>query len=117
MQAWFTIPFNEPNCHDGNSPLVDIGSLPDRLQSEMSVSCSSSDHAHISSTPPQSPADAPVATKSQSGARSHSQLSNEVPVPSTLTDFVVNIGAHSGDLEILPISAREKIHILVVEDK
>lgn len=41
--ATFWIPFNKPQFHDGNDVLIDIGSLPDRLQSEMSVSCSSSD--------------------------------------------------------------------------
>ncbi|KAB8304182.1 hypothetical protein EYC80_003601 [Monilinia laxa] len=39
--ATFWIPFNKPQYHDGNA-LIDIGSLPDRLQSEMSVSCGSS---------------------------------------------------------------------------
>ncbi|QSZ37462.1 hypothetical protein DSL72_008560 [Monilinia vaccinii-corymbosi] len=41
--ATFWIPFNKPQYHDGNA-LIDIGSLPDRLQSEMSVSCGSSDY-------------------------------------------------------------------------
>ncbi|TGO25967.1 hypothetical protein BPAE_0069g00390 [Botrytis paeoniae] len=41
--ATFWIPFNKPQYHDGNV-LIDIGSLPDRLQSEMSVSCGSSDY-------------------------------------------------------------------------
>lgn len=40
--ATFWIPFNKPQYHDGNA-LIDIGSLPDRLQSEMSVSCNSSE--------------------------------------------------------------------------
>lgn len=40
--ASFWIPFNKPQFHDG-SALIDIGALPDRLQSEMSVSCNSSD--------------------------------------------------------------------------
>lgn len=54
--ATFTIPFNKPQFHNGTSTLIDIGSLPDRLQSEMSVSCSSSDYDHGIGTPPmQSP--------------------------------------------------------------
>ena len=40
--ASFWIPFNKPQFHDGTA-LIDIGALPDRLQSEMSVSCNSSD--------------------------------------------------------------------------
>ncbi|OWP04389.1 hypothetical protein B2J93_7932 [Marssonina coronariae] len=42
--ATFSIPFNKPHFHNGSAALIDIGSLPDRLQSEMSVSCSSSDY-------------------------------------------------------------------------
>ncbi|KAG4443611.1 hypothetical protein IFR05_000888 [Cadophora sp. M221] len=54
--ATFTIPFNKPQYHNGTTTLIDIGSLPDRLQSEMSVSCSSSDYDHAVGTPPmQSP--------------------------------------------------------------
>lgn len=56
--ATFWIPFNKPQYHDGNA-LIDIGSLPDRLQSEMSVSCGSSEYdiggsPHKSMTPPAS---------------------------------------------------------------
>lgn len=41
--ATFSIPFNKPQFHNGEA-LIDIGALPDRLQSEMSVSCHSSDY-------------------------------------------------------------------------
>jgi signal transduction histidine kinase len=55
-RATFWIPFNKPQYHDGTATLIDIGSIPDRLQSEMSVSCNSSDYEHVSGTPPtQSP--------------------------------------------------------------
>ncbi|KUJ24103.1 uncharacterized protein LY89DRAFT_12234 [Mollisia scopiformis] len=55
--ATFWIPFNKPQFHDG-AALIDIGSLPDRLQSEMSVSCNSSDYEQAVGTPPmQSPID------------------------------------------------------------
>jgi len=40
--ATFFIPFNKPQFQDG--ALIDLESLPDRLQSEMSVSCNSSDY-------------------------------------------------------------------------
>ncbi|CZR55238.1 uncharacterized protein PAC_05125 [Phialocephala subalpina] len=53
--ATFWIPFNKPQFHDG-ATLIDIGSLPDRLQSEMSVSCNSSEYEQAMGTPPiQSP--------------------------------------------------------------
>lgn len=48
--ATFWIPFTKPQYHDGTA-LVDVGSLPDRLQSEMSVSCGSSDYDRVG-TPP-----------------------------------------------------------------
>ncbi|KAH8596584.1 hypothetical protein B0O99DRAFT_509494 [Bisporella sp. PMI_857] len=48
--ATFWIPFNKPQYQDGT--LIDIGSLPDRLQSEMSVSCNSSDYEQGLGTPP-----------------------------------------------------------------
>src|SRR6266480_2511272 len=51
-KATFWIPFGKPQFHKGSSPLVDIGALPDRLQSEMSVSCSSSDYDQLGGTPP-----------------------------------------------------------------
>jgi signal transduction histidine kinase len=41
--ATFWIPFNKPQYHDGDSQLIEIDALPDRLQSEMSVSCNSSE--------------------------------------------------------------------------
>ncbi|KAF8865377.1 hypothetical protein BDZ45DRAFT_736488 [Acephala macrosclerotiorum] len=49
--ATFWIPFNKPQFHDG-AALIDIGSLPDRLQSEMSVSCNSSEYEQAMGTPP-----------------------------------------------------------------
>ncbi|KAI1772086.1 hypothetical protein F4818DRAFT_427597 [Hypoxylon cercidicola] len=49
--ATFWIPFNKPQTPQRES-IVDIGALPDRLQSEMSVSCNSSEHEHFLGTPP-----------------------------------------------------------------
>lgn len=95
--ATFWIPFNKPQYHDGNA-LIDIGSLPDRLQSEMSVSCNSSDYDQVMGTPPpHSPMEA--------GARFSQKprsISMTPPVPA--------------DLE-LPMSERAKVRVLVVEDK
>ncbi|KAH6681065.1 hsp90-like protein [Plectosphaerella plurivora] len=50
--ATFWIPFNKPQGPHQGETLVEIGSLPDRLQSELSVSCNSSEFDQISSTPP-----------------------------------------------------------------
>lgn len=99
--ASFWIPFNKPQFHDGASPLVDIGALPDRLQSEMSVSCNSSDYAHDIGTPPK---DGMQSLFGQIGGhhkmRHSTSLTPSVPM----------------DIE-LPMSERKKIEILVVEDK
>jgi len=94
--ATFSIPFNKPQYHDG-STIVDIGSLPDRLQSEMSVSCHSSDYEQIVGTPPmQSPVDA------QKGLAKTRSISMTPPAPPELE---------------LPHAERAKINILLVEDK
>ncbi|KAN0093826.1 hypothetical protein V8E51_017010 [Hyaloscypha variabilis] len=56
--ATFSIPFNKPQYHNGTATIMDVGSLPDRLQSEMSVSCNSSEYEQFLGTPPaQSPID------------------------------------------------------------
>ncbi|KAI1374261.1 hypothetical protein F4677DRAFT_455528 [Hypoxylon crocopeplum] len=49
--ATFWIPFNKPQTPQREG-LVDIGRIPDRLQSEMSVSCNSSEHEHFIGTQP-----------------------------------------------------------------
>jgi hypothetical protein len=95
--ATFWIPFNKPQYHDGATTLIDIGSLPDRLQSEMSVSCSSSDYEQVVGTPPtQSP---------MNPHRSHQKprsISMTPPVPT--------------ELKLSP-AERAEIKVLVVEDK
>ena len=55
-KATFWIPFNKPQFTARNSPLIDLGAIPDRLQSEMSVSGCASDQHSGSNTPPMSPA-------------------------------------------------------------
>jgi CheY-like chemotaxis protein len=40
--ATFSIPFNKPQFQGATTPLVDIGALPDRLLSELSLSCNTS---------------------------------------------------------------------------
>lgn len=94
--ATFCIPFNKPQYQDGSSALVDIGDLPDRLQSEMSVSCNSSDYEMALGTPPtQSP------NKSMGNYTKDRSVSNTPPVPPELE---------------LPIAERANVKILLVED-
>lgn len=95
--ATFTIPFNKPQFHDGPATLIDIGSLPDRLQSEMSVSCNSSDFEQFVGTPP-----LPSPIHKHDGKRPHRPVHKTPPLPHELD---------------LPAAERAKTHVLVVEDK
>ncbi|KAJ8066151.1 hypothetical protein OCU04_005242 [Sclerotinia nivalis] len=88
--ATFWIPFNKPQYHDGNA-LIDIGSLPDRLQSEMSVSCGSSDY-DVGASPQKNSPEMP---------RHHRSVSMTPPVVS--------------EVEMSPAD-RANIKILLVED-
>ncbi|KAF2030019.1 hypothetical protein EK21DRAFT_66550 [Setomelanomma holmii] len=90
--ATFWIPFSRAPYQDDGSPLVDIASIPDRLQSDVSVSCGSSeDH-----TPPLTP-------KHSNGI---SKSNTFPPVQSKLPDNLLSLSE----------SERRKVHILVVED-
>jgi hypothetical protein len=91
--AHFTIPFHKPQyALEDNS--LDIESIPDRLQSDVSVSCRSSE-AGIS-TPPDSPMDP-----------------NGISHPQRLLKRISR-GALGG--EELSVEERRKRHVLVVED-
>ncbi|KAK6201753.1 hypothetical protein LQW54_009412 [Pestalotiopsis sp. IQ-011] len=95
--AMFWIPFSKGR----NSPissLAEVGALPDRLQSEMSVSCNSSEYEHIINTPP---AEALRNTNKRSPKRGR---------PTSLTS------APLFTEEELPMAERAKIFVLVVED-
>jgi signal transduction histidine kinase len=96
--ATFWIPFNKPQARDGHH-LVEIDSLPDRLQSEMSVSCNSSEMDQILSTPPLDNAMQIPLEKGGLPRRARS-----VNTPPTYEDDI-------------PPSERARIHVLVVEDK
>jgi signal transduction histidine kinase len=96
--ATFWIPFSKPRYHDGPATLIDIGSLPDRLQSEMSVSCNSSDYEQVVGTPP--------AAKSPIDPRRGHQKSRSISMTSP----------GPMELELSP-AERAKIGVLVVEDK
>lgn len=99
--AAFSIPFNKPQFRGGaGSPLVDLGSIPDRLQSVMSVSArASNDDRQTGTPPPQSPADC------------RSDM-----LPSTAPGTPVTPAAFDHDMD-LPEAERSKVHVLVVEDK
>ncbi|WQF87510.1 Putative PAS domain, signal transduction response regulator, receiver domain, CheY-like superfamily [Colletotrichum destructivum] len=97
--ATFWVPFNKPQQQRGG-PLVEIGSIPDRLQSEMSVSCNSSDFEQLLNTPPAS-------------GDSSQFLSDKHQVPSRRLSVRT---PPASDEELLPRSERAKIRVLVVED-
>ncbi|RAR08620.1 putative histidine kinase HHK6p [Stemphylium lycopersici] len=84
--ATFWIPFTRAPSQDSESPLVHLESIPDRLQSDMSVSCGSSE-GH---TPPLTP----------NGNSAYPLLKSAIP------DHLMNLSE----------SEREQVHVLVVED-
>ncbi|KAF2831375.1 putative histidine kinase HHK6p [Ophiobolus disseminans] len=88
--ATFWVPFSRAPYQEDGSPLVALASIPDRLQSDVSVSCGSSeDH-----TPPRTP-----------------KLSNgQSRLPSYQYPHIPD------HLMSLSESERQKVHILVVED-
>lgn len=97
-KAIFSIPFNK-SIFPNTTPLVDIGSLPAHLQSELSVSGCASDDRSMHSAP-HSPQDANQVLRIQ-------ELSSpDVRSPSRALDFE----------DVQPID-RKNTHILVVEDK
>lgn len=99
--ATFWIPFSKPL--DAKKSLVEIDQLPGRLQSEMSVSCNSSEYDQMLTLPAElQPRRLERARKGRKGSAS-------------LTPPAVPHGASLDD--ILPASDREKVHVLVVEDK
>ena len=101
--ATFWIPFNKPQYTGSSSPMVDLGAIPERLRSEMSVSGCPSDHDRSSGTPPQSPQEGllPLRTRRSGSLDKRKQAPNQsMSYDSTF---------HELD--------RKKTHVLVVEDK
>ena len=93
--ATFWIPFSKAPYQDDGSPLVDLSSIPDRLQSDVSVSCGSSeDH-----TPPLTP-----------------KLGNGSAMRGDSLSSVLN-SSLSDHLNSLSDTERNKVEVLVVEDK
>ncbi|KAI3338239.1 hypothetical protein F4824DRAFT_509463 [Ustulina deusta] len=98
--ATFWIPFAKPQPSDESS-LVDIGSLPYRLQTEMSISCTSSGREQYPRTQPGGPTPDPSA--------------DELPPRRTSANLLPPT-AFNYDGKDLPMSERSNIHVLVVED-
>jgi signal transduction histidine kinase len=99
----FSIPFNRAPYKDEASPLIDIASIPDRLQSDVSVSCGSSgDH-----TPPVTPVPQSTITRQTHGRNESQQLAMQAVVGHNTPGSPINLSE----------SERKKINILVVEDK
>lgn len=94
--ATFYIPFNKPPPQR-DLQLVQAGAIPDRLQSELSLSCNSSEYDQIASHSPTS--DSVLPTNQSPQRRPWTQT------PPLNLD------------QELPRSERAKMHILVVEDK
>lgn len=88
--ATFWIPFTRAPSQDGESPLVHLESIPDRLQSDMSVSCGSSE-GH---TPPLTP-------QVSNGTSAYPMFKSAIP------DQFMSLSE----------SERQNVHVLVVEDK
>jgi anti-sigma regulatory factor (Ser/Thr protein kinase) len=98
--ATFWIPFHKPQTPQ-KTPIAETGCLPDRLHSEMSVSCNSSEVDRMPSTPPGDMLH-PGFTKTR-GPRSNASVDRASP-----------LGLDSEDLSM---SERSQLHVLVVEDK
>ena len=96
--AIFTIPFNKPQYRGQNTPTIDLDTLPDRLQSELSLSGCGSENA----TPPQSP--------NPSGRYDQHRTMKFTPRRQSLS-------VNSKDEATLTPDERKAMHILVVEDK
>ncbi|KAH0609175.1 uncharacterized protein H6S33_001403 [Morchella sextelata] len=99
--AYFTIPFHRPQYQNGCLQPADISSLPDRLQSDVSVSCRSSDCGI--STPPESPIDIAL-KRTRSSSHSTNLLKRITPGLATAAEIERNM------------EERKRTHVLVVED-
>lgn len=96
--ATFWIPFNKSQTPPSTSSLVELSSFPERLQSEMSVSCNNSEYDH---TPPNGMSHKPHDKMQQSPG------TQPVTASRSLTPGGID----------MPMAERAKIQVLVVEDK
>jgi len=96
-KATFWVPFHKAPYQSTESPMIDIGSIPDRLQSDMSISRASSEH----SGPP-----TPTTPNKQG-------------LPRDISHSALTSGAFSGNelpLQQLTEAERKEVNVLVVED-
>lgn len=96
-KATFMIPFHKAPYQSSESPLVHIGSIPDRLQSEISVSHAGSEH----SSPP----------TPTTPARPSRHRADPSAIGAALTAFA----SADAPLQELSESERKNTHVLVVE--
>lgn len=104
-KASFWIPFNRAQYQDEGSPLIDLASIPDRLQSDVSVSCGSSEDY---GTPPLTP----IAPNSGKSPLRHGRAQSIVSLPGN-GNFHHALPDH---LLTLPEWERKDVNVLVVED-
>ncbi|KAL9111392.1 MAG: hypothetical protein Q9227_004269 [Pyrenula ochraceoflavens] len=100
-KATFTIPFNKPTFQGPNGPLVEVGAVPERLFSDLSLSCNSSQRDRATSTPPIAPTNGLP-----------TDVSNNFPASTGSPNPITSQSTPS----ILGPEQRHGIHILVVED-
>lgn len=110
-KATFWIPFNKPSFTSSASAFVDIGSIPERLKSEVSVSGCPSENGPGSATPPQSPQDLLNAALPLRPQRSGS-LDKRVQ-----TKHLPSVHPSPKQERNPKEMDKPKIHVLVVEDK
>ena len=100
-KASFWVPFSKSAYSNEGSPLVDMSQIPDRLQSDVSVSFGSEDANRTPFTPKKA---------SQAEAGHKRDYSGSLSRVSSI------IGAHDSVAD-MPEQERAKTHVLVVEDK
>ena len=98
--ATFSIPFAKPQFLDGAPPFINMDSIPDRLQSELSVSAYGSDPERPSDTQPQ-------ISNTLGGSVNFQRYTSGARSPRSSAVM---------DQPVLSESERRKIHVLVVED-
>lgn len=97
-KATFSIPFKKAPYQSSQSPLVEVGSIPDRLQSEVSVSRPASDHS--APTTPTTP---------------KLQLHRREPSIPGIPGFSWPAGRYT-EQQYLTEEERQSVNVLVVED-
>lgn len=97
-RASFWIPFKKAHYQDESSRLVGIDSMPERLQSDISVSCGSSENFDTSTLIPIAPNNGKLPLRHLPGNGNFNYAAPDNP-------------------SILPFWERKTVKILIVEDK